>query len=1016
MQLITKTNSNMKKITLGLCFALTLLIGSNLSAQVLNESANWPSVDWLLTGTYSVAAGALEADPTVDANFAYDDDDAGNGSDDSIAAESPVIDLTAAFGAGETLLTVNVDYVYRKFSVEEFLRFQYFDADAVAWVNWEPESMPGNDFTLTDDFCAGTPVSYTTVELDIASFTALQQSGFQYRILFDDDPNGAAWEYGFCLNSPTITSAAPLTCAQAVVNGTAIVNDCGNGQFQLDVDVDSVGDATFINDGTTTFAIAAGSNIVGPYASGTNVSLTIEHSDTACDFTLADTTFTCPTIPGVDAILTINGCLDVDSFNDGLYDASVKDIYWAQLDYDGGCFELTVDTEGGDFDTEIGLYDSNGFLIENDDDDGTDALSTITIDALPAGTYYIAAGAFNMAFGADNFNVTSTQTATTGSLFINASTPSDNTVDFCNLQFPFEGNIETGQNFDVFTQVFESGVTEPQGAQGAGIVAWIGVSETDATTTADFTSGDWTWILAEYNVSGPATNNDEYFAEIGSGRTEGVYYYVSRYSIDGGPFTYGGINPGGSDGNFWDGTNFVSGELTVTNPPPPSNDLCENATPIACDDVLTGQTTIQATGGSATSCNGTIGDDVWYQISGNDTEITITVDASVQEGQIGVYESTDGTCGGFTLGTCVASVDDLGGNPTSVAFLANSGTEYFIQIGNWINGDPGLVFQISATCTTCPAPSNLDANNFTETTADLSWDENGTSTEWNIEYGVPGFMQGSGTTLAPVSTNPYALTGLTTETDYEYYVQADCGGETSDWVGPFAFSTLPPAPSNDDCSGAIPLTPGVDFAANPVDGSVIGATLASETNNCGVNGPGVWYSVVVPADGNITIETGPDSATGDTAFDSVIEAYSGVCGSLNLIECDDDDAATFNFSILDLTGLNSGETIYIRVWEYGGDENEPFAISAYNATLSLDSFENENAFAYFPNPVKNLLTLKSRNVIQNVSVINMLGQEVLRATPNTIESNLDMNTLNQGAYFVKVTINDSTETIRIIKQ
>jgi hypothetical protein len=46
----------------------------------------------------------------------------------------------------------------------------------------------------------------------------------------------------------------------------------------------------------------------------------------------------------------------------------------------------------------------------------------------------------------------------------------------------------------------------------------------------------------------------------------------------------------------------------------------------------------------------------------------------------------------------------------------------------------------------------------------------------------------------------------------------------------------------------------------------------------------------------------------------------------------------------------------------------------------------------------------------------MLGQEVLRTAPNNIDSTLDMSALQTGAYFVKVTINDRTETVRVIKQ
>ena len=93
----------------------------------------------------------------------------------------------------------------------------------------------------------------------------------------------------------------------------------------------------------------------------------------------------------------------------------------------------------------------------------------------------------------------------------------------------------------------------------------------------------------------------------------------------------------------------------------------------------------------------------------------------------------------------------------------------------------------------CPEPTSISATNVTSSTADLSWVEMGSASIWNIEYGPVGFTQGTGgTVVTGVSTNPYTLSSLNASTDYEYYVQADCGGTagSSVWVGPFAFSTL----------------------------------------------------------------------------------------------------------------------------------------------------------------------------------------------------------------------------------
>jgi hypothetical protein len=94
-----------------------------------------------------------------------------------------------------------------------------------------------------------------------------------------------------------------------------------------------------------------------------------------------------------------------------------------------------------------------------------------------------------------------------------------------------------------------------------------------------------------------------------------------------------------------------------------------------------------------------------------------------------------------------------------------------------------------ATLITCPQPYNLAANNITSNSVDLSWNAGGSETSWNIEYGLPGFTQGSGLVLN--STSPsLTLNGLSSSTFYEYYVQAQCGtNDLSFWTGPFIFNT-----------------------------------------------------------------------------------------------------------------------------------------------------------------------------------------------------------------------------------
>ncbi len=88
---------------------------------------------------------------------------------------------------------------------------------------------------------------------------------------------------------------------------------------------------------------------------------------------------------------------------------------------------------------------------------------------------------------------------------------------------------------------------------------------------------------------------------------------------------------------------------------------------------------------------------------------------------------------------------------------------------------------------TCMSPTDLGAGNMTFTTAQLSW--LGEGSLFDVEYGPTGFTQGTGTLISSVP-NPYNASGLTSDTNYQYYVRTDCGsGDKSSWAGPFSFRT-----------------------------------------------------------------------------------------------------------------------------------------------------------------------------------------------------------------------------------
>lgn len=107
---------------------------------------------------------------------------------------------------------------------------------------------------------------------------------------------------------------------------------------------------------------------------------------------------------------------------------------------------------------------------------------------------------------------------------------------------------------------------------------------------------------------------------------------------------------------------------------------------------------------------------------------------------------------------------------------------------------------------TCPSTSNLAVNMITATSANFSWVENGTATNWQVEYGPQGFTQGSAAgTSVFTATNPLSQTGLASSTTFDFYVRAVCSpGDSSQWTGPLNFTTLcavAVAPWSEDFTG-----------------------------------------------------------------------------------------------------------------------------------------------------------------------------------------------------------------------
>ena len=112
----------------------------------------------------------------------------------------------------------------------------------------------------------------------------------------------------------------------------------------------------------------------------------------------------------------------------------------------------------------------------------------------------------------------------------------------------------------------------------------------------------------------------------------------------------------------------------------------------------------------------------------------------------------------------------------------------------------------------CQQPTALGASNITASSADLFWTAGGNETDWEIQYGISGFVLGNGT-IDSVNSNPYSLTGLSGSSTYDYYVKAICApGDSSSWSGPFTFTTLISCPEPNGLSATTTSASSADLS------------------------------------------------------------------------------------------------------------------------------------------------------------------------------------------------------------
>ncbi len=442
------------------------------------------------------------------------------------------------------------------------------------------------------------------------------------------------------------------------------------------------------------------------------------------------------------------------------------------------------------------------------------------------------------------------------------------------------------------------------------------------------------------------------------------------------------------------------------------SDNCASATVITvtpnCTAPVNG-TTIGATA-DISGCVGNADDDVWYQFTATAVshQITVTPSANMDA----VVQMLSGACGNLT--TLYCQDNGISGQPETVyASGLTIGSVYTVRVYNFGAGAGSGTFTI---CITNPPPP--PANNTCAGAVSLPITTSCTYTAGTTVGATQSYPGCVGTADDDVwysftATNSTATITVDPSSSMDAVIQmysGSCallnsiqcmdnglanGNEVLSPIGLVAGNTYyvrvydyysanggypfnicitgPPSssiPTNDNPCNAIAL-PAVTSDCNYSQFTTTGATasMTAPTPSACTGGSApqqggfssashdVWFSVVAPANGKLTITPQPGYGINDAAM----VLYSGTCSSLTQITCSDDH--NFPGTSNDLkpyisqSGLTPGATYFIRYFAYGsGSGNFGICVSSPDNDLcstalyicNLNGYNASTSAAYTP--------------------------------------------------------------------
>lgn len=369
-----------------------------------------------------------------------------------------------------------------------------------------------------------------------------------------------------------------------------------------------------------------------------------------------------------------------------------------------------------------------------------------------------------------------------------------------------------------------------------------------------------------------------------------------------------------------------------------------------------------------------------------------------------------------------------------IDFTVYEGTDTYIGfklVGYSVNLDD-IRWEIAPLC---PDVQDIVLTAISPTTATAEWAASGSENNWQVVYATDESTNPE--TLTPselLSETSFSLSNLSGSTSYNIWVRSACGTPNGNgaWIGPITFRTLCLATE-------VPYTENFESINNP--------SQTNCTSILNVDNGNEWMVVEYPSvnfTSNTLYQYNYENASNTWFFTQGINLNAGTqytisyrygnlgqtLGKLKVSYGIANNANSMVNEIADHPGIvDSTYETHTETFTPTATDTYYFGFHAYSEALNalmLDDISITTAlsnvdftasdFKFYPNPVKDVLTLSYIQNISNVAVYNLLGQRVIENVINSNTTQVDMSGLNSGSYLVKVRFENHTKTIKIIKE